>query len=102
MKHIIKLVNILRRIIMAGVVNAGAGLIGKDAGSQDKIDQQNARIAEKEAQATADAKILADAKKREQDIADQNKVDILRRRRGASSLLSGDGISNNATQQTLG
>lgn len=86
---------------MTGVGNAARGLVGKDDGSNDARDRENARIAQKEAQvADDDAKLKAE-KKRQQDIADQNKVDILRRRRGASSLLS-DGTSNNATQQTLG
>lgn len=89
---------------MAGATNAVAGLIGQDAGSRDKRDQLNAQIAAAQAKAQADNNILDAQKKRERNIADQNKVNALRRRRKSSSLLSGDNTvsGNGATQTTLG
>lgn len=88
---------------MGGVTNAVAGLVGQDAGSRDKKDQANAQIAQAQAKAEADQAKLDAEKKRQLDIANQNKIDLLRRRKGSSSLLSGDGSStNSATQTTLG
>ena len=82
---------------MAGIKNAGAGLIGQDAGSKDNKDKSNVLIAQQQSKAQEDKDLLDKEKQRQLDIANQNKIDILRRRRGSSSLLG-----DNSNQTTLG
>ena len=82
---------------MAGVINAGSGLIGQDAGSKDNKDKSNALIAQQQAKTQEEKDLLDKEKQRQLDIANQNKIDILRRRRGSNSLLG-----DNSNQTTLG
>ena len=87
---------------MGGVVETVKGAVGQDQGSQDRKARQEQELAKQQAAVDAQNASVEEAKKRQLDISNQNKIDALRRRKGGSSMISGDTISNDSPQVTLG
>ena len=79
-----------------------AGAFGQDDGSKERRARQEQELAKQQALVDEQNAKMEEAKKRQLSISNQNKVDALRRRRGGASMISGDTISNDAQQTTLG